>query len=399
MTAPKFVQIHTLHSYPASLLNRDDAGLAKRIPFGEVERLRISSQCLKRHWRVADDGFALARIDPSLGPSIRSRLVWQECVALPLIGGKGLDRELVIAVLKKMQELFYASDEAKRKPKGDTTGLGRNEVVVLGRPEVEFFKALVEDIVQSSGNDVKVAAGEVEKRFKDKSFRANLHNLKAGAGIDAAMFGRFVSGDREARVDAAVHVAHALTVHEQASETDYFTAVDDLQAEEQGAGAGHVNAAELTSGVYYGYVVVDVPQLVSNLEGCDRKQWLEADRTLAARAVEHLLHLVAKVTPGAKLGSTAPYGWASLALVEAGEEQPRTLANAFIEPVRGGPLDARAAAALARHVGEIDAMYGASGRRWLASRHQDVAVAGAEAVAFPGLVAAVGDALRGGGRA
>ncbi|MCV5263720.1 type I-E CRISPR-associated protein Cas7/Cse4/CasC, partial [Escherichia coli] len=46
-----FLQIHTLTAYPASLLNRDDAGLAKRIPFGNATRLRVSSQCLKRHWR------------------------------------------------------------------------------------------------------------------------------------------------------------------------------------------------------------------------------------------------------------------------------------------------------------------------------------------------------------
>ena len=208
------------------------------------------------------------------------------------------------------------------------------------------------------------------------------------------MFGRFVSGDREARVGAAVHVAHAFTVHEQASEPDYFTAVDDLPDEDQGAGAGHLNTAELTSGVYYGYVVVDAPLLVSNLEGCDRKSWEQADRTLAARAVEHLLHLIAKVTPGAKLGSTAPYTYASLVLVEAGDEQPRTLANAFLDPVRGSPLDARAAAALVRHLEAIDGMYGASGRRWLATRHDGIAVSGAEAVSFPELVRQVGAALR-----
>ena len=45
-----FFQIHTLTSYHASLLNRDDAGLAKRISFGNADRLRISSQCLKRSW-------------------------------------------------------------------------------------------------------------------------------------------------------------------------------------------------------------------------------------------------------------------------------------------------------------------------------------------------------------
>ena len=41
-TEPRFIQIHTLHSYPAALLNRDDAGLAKRLPFGNAVRTRIS---------------------------------------------------------------------------------------------------------------------------------------------------------------------------------------------------------------------------------------------------------------------------------------------------------------------------------------------------------------------
>ena len=59
MTTPRFLQIHTLHSYPAALLNRDDSGLAKRMPFGGSVRTRISSQCLKRHWRMADDEFAV----------------------------------------------------------------------------------------------------------------------------------------------------------------------------------------------------------------------------------------------------------------------------------------------------------------------------------------------------
>ena len=34
MTTTRFLQIHTLHSYAAALLNRDDSGLAKRMPFG-----------------------------------------------------------------------------------------------------------------------------------------------------------------------------------------------------------------------------------------------------------------------------------------------------------------------------------------------------------------------------
>ena len=42
----KFVQIHYLTAYPASLLNRDDAGMAKRLPYGGTSRIRVSSQCL-----------------------------------------------------------------------------------------------------------------------------------------------------------------------------------------------------------------------------------------------------------------------------------------------------------------------------------------------------------------
>ena len=40
MTLPRFIQIHTLHNYPAALLNRDDAGLAKRLPYGDKVRTR-----------------------------------------------------------------------------------------------------------------------------------------------------------------------------------------------------------------------------------------------------------------------------------------------------------------------------------------------------------------------
>ena len=72
-TLPRFIQIHTLHNYPAALLNRDDAGLAKRLPYGNAIRTRISSQCLKRHWRMADDLFSLSTLAESLGMELEKR--------------------------------------------------------------------------------------------------------------------------------------------------------------------------------------------------------------------------------------------------------------------------------------------------------------------------------------
>ena len=105
--------------------------------------------------------------------------------------------------------------------------------------------------------------------FKDRDVKANLAAMKHHAGLEAALFGRMVTSDLIANTEAAIHVAHAFTVHEEESESDYFTVVDDLKDRAGGddAGSAGIFDMELTSGLYYGYVVVDVPGLVANLGG------------------------------------------------------------------------------------------------------------------------------------
>jgi hypothetical protein len=55
-----FIQLHALVSYPPSNLNRDDLGRPKTAIMGGANRLRISSQSLKRAWRTSEifDGIA-----------------------------------------------------------------------------------------------------------------------------------------------------------------------------------------------------------------------------------------------------------------------------------------------------------------------------------------------------
>ena len=242
MTIPRFIQIHTLHAYPAALLNRDEAGMAKRMPIGGAMRTRISSQCLKRRWREAQDEFGLRNIPG------------------------------------------------------------------------------------------------------------------AAAGLEGALFGRMITSDPEANIEAALYVAHAFTVHAEEREIDYFSVVDDLQQGKADAGAAPIGATELTAGIFYGYVVVDVPGLVSNLEGCLPEEWQGADRGLAGQVMKHLVHLIATVSPGAKLGSTAPYSCADLMLVEAGSRQPRSLANAYRTPAQ--PEMPAAITALAEWLEQYDRAYG-----------------------------------------
>jgi CRISPR system Cascade subunit CasC len=335
-----FMQIHTLTSYPAALLNRDDAGLAKRIPFGGAVRTRISSQCLKRHWRRADSAEALKNCDNGQ-LSVRSRVGFKRFVYQPLLDN-GIDPATALAVTDAVMSLVLTGKIEKRnKP---NTELRSEQVAVLGRRELDFLRAEAQAIC-ASVRDSKGVPEAVEKHFT-RERKDNIQTLVVGSGIDAAMFARFITGDILARVDAAIHVAHAFTVHAEQSETDYFSAVDDLQAEEGTAGAGHINNSELTTGLFYGYVVVDVPLLIANL-GDDPK--------LAAEVARRMIHLIATASPGAKRGSTAPYAYADLMLVEAGDAQPRTLANAFLTPVHQSPdVVANAYSALAAHLHELD---------------------------------------------
>lgn len=377
----RFLQIHTLTSYPASLLNRDDAGFAKRMPFGGAVRTRISSQCLKRHWRVFDGENSLRTIDAP--ESIRSRVSFEKFIVEPLVGD-GFPLNVARAAAAKIIGKVFGG-EAKKEKQEKTAKKGAKkqaqtapaisdvpgsaeapadpvaselantaQVTVLGRPELDFFLRLAREAIQEAGNDIGKVEKALDSRIDEKKkMKENIKALKPGAleaGLGAALFGRMVTGDILARTDAAIHVAHAVTVHAQMTESDYFSAIDDLLREEGEQGSGHINASELTSGLFYGYVVVDINGLVGNLGG---------DRKLAADVVEKLVHIVSKVSPGAKLGSTAPYAYSQFVLVEGGSSQPRTLQNAFLDPVRTqGNVVQNAEQALARHLHELDEMYG-----------------------------------------
>ncbi|MEO5339804.1 MAG: type I-E CRISPR-associated protein Cas7/Cse4/CasC [Magnetococcus sp. MYC-9] len=393
MTHDRFIQIHFLTSYSATLLNRDDAGMAKRLPFGGSTRTRVSSQCLKRHWRTADDSHALAHLD-GVEMSLRSRLIFSEKVARPLIEQEGLDREKVEAAVAAFQSLLLGSSARAQKEKakkGETaTDLQTSQVVVLGWPEIRFIQEKVRTIVsQSAGAE---AAGKAVGAFSNdekKNMKKLIDACDLKAGLDAALFGRMVTSDILSRLDAAIHVAHAFTVHAQELETDYFSALDDLLQASGKLGSGHINDSELTSGLFYGYVVVDLPLLVTNLSD---------DRALAAQVVGSLIHLIATVSPGAKKGATAPYAYAEMVLVESGNRQPRTLANAFRKAVPlGGPGDVRevAMAQLGEYLQQCDAMYGCGEVRKVVAMGDTASLAAESAPGLEALVAWVGDRVRG----
>ncbi len=414
MPAPRFLQVHTLTSYPAVLLNRDDAGLAKRLPYGGTVRTRVSSQCLKRHWRMIDEKrpyeYGLRSI-PGLTQddfAARSRRHFSDAIARPLVE-RGADTGQVVAAVKLVLDRALKSkgdgrtggdkdtedSEGDARPKSGKAArkgkaaasdsaatpsldsLETKQAFILTSGEVHYLTSLVErllggDTVLRAALEEKQKQGNptpIQKEMAD-ALGKNLEQLGHGArvprSVDASLYGRMITSDVMANTDAAIHVAHAFTIHHQESETDYFTVVDDLKSQDaaEDAGSAGIFDTELTSGLFYGYVVVDVPLLVSNLTGIAPERWAGADvdRALPAKVVEHLLHLIATVSPGAKKGSTAPYAWTQCMLVEAGARQPRTLASAFEQAVRATPqrsLSYAGEEALFDRLAAFDRAYGA----------------------------------------
>jgi CRISPR system Cascade subunit CasC len=353
MSDMKFLQIHFLTSYHATLLNRDDAGLAKRITFGGVPRLRVSSQSQKRHWRE----WMMQNV--TLPAGLRTRHFFDRVVKQRLVN-EGMEEKLAHTLTLHVATALLKTSGDKA-PVDDR--LSMKQPVLFGAPEARYLV----DLIQAAASRGSETAA---KSYLDDVMKQTSTNLRAMAkaagiedpvvGFEGALFGRFVTSDILARVDAPVHVAHAFTTHEVDSEVDYFTVVDDLAREEE-TGAAHANDMELGAGIFYGYVVVDVPLLMSNLTGCDRKDWKRQDPSEARELLSWLIRAISEVSPGAKLGSTAPYARAECVMMECGDSQPRSLANAFLKPIRprsvANPM-AESITAMASYLSALDNMYG-----------------------------------------
>lgn len=352
MLDPRFLQIHFLAPYTAALLNRDDSGLAKRLPYGGVLRTRVSSQCLKRHWRLADDPHALHTI-AGADPAYRSR----EVIDRKVFGdwSTSVDPDVLKVVREALLKAVYGDKGIDKKSR---------QTLLLGQIEVDFLTETARQLVAEAAGDPKAAKAAAETWAK--AGKANLKAMSEGArlpgGLTGALFGRMVTSDPKANIEAPVHVAHAFTVHAEEAESDYFIAADDL-ARDEDTGADTIQETELTSGLFYGYVVVDLRGLLANLGG---------DARLAGDVLHNLLYLIAEVSPGAKLGSTAPYSRASFLLVEAGDRQPRSLAEAFRTPCAANT--GVAVAKLADHLATLDAAYATGeARRVMSLANEDVA--------------------------
>lgn len=336
-----FIQLHLLTNYGPSNLNRDDLGRPKTAVIGGVQRLRISSQSLKRAWRTSDvfEKLSCGIRTKEMGAKIKEAFMTDSSLQEILSSKIKTDSKTSNIAEKDAKEWAWkiASVFVDKIKKGKTDSAEdegnadkENKKEGKKKPKSNVNKDTLkcEQIVFYYPEEI-AKMSELIKKIKDEQrlpSEKEISNLlvNKGSGIDVSMFGRMMANSPLYNVEAAVQVAHAFTVHKAAVEDDYFIAVDDLNVKEEHSGSAHIGEAEFGAGLFYLYVCIDKDLLKENLSG---------DEELAKKAISAFIESAATVAPSGKQNSFASRSYASYILAEKGEVQPRSLSVAFLKPI------------------------------------------------------------------
>lgn len=303
----KLIELHILQSFPVSCLNRDDVGAPKTATFGGVTRARISSQCLKRAIREqAQD------MSPTLFAGSRSRLIITPLADAMKKHGVGGAEATEIA--KQIGDYLATIDKAAEKK---------------GEPKVKTLMFLSPAEVDAVAEAI---AGIVKKSPKAKDLEKAVAKACKSVGLkdaaDIAIFGRMVASDHSLTLEGAGLFSHALSTHKAENDIDFFSAVDDLQPQEE-AGAGMTGTLEFTSAVYYRYVGLNLGLLWD-------KDHLEAfSAEDGHKVVDAFIRASILAVPGARKNSMNAHTLPGYVLgLVKDKGQPLQLVNAFESPVR-----------------------------------------------------------------
>lgn len=382
MSTKNFINFHVLISHSPSCLNRDDMNMQKTAVFGGVNRVRVSSQSLKRAMRTSD------YYDAHLGiASTRTR----ELEKLIPIFTEALKDEFKPTLIAKTMELFVRaksseedSDETNDQAQGSESDAVANKKLAVAPWSIEEIRVLCRIVKEVSLTDDEIGKAKdkaakqkgkkkkteqevIEEELTKKRVKAvndKIEQVRAAIGktTDIALSGRMATSGLMTTVDGAMAIAHAITTHAvEPQDVDWFTAVDDLTADAGETGAGHLDTQQFSSGVFYRYASLNLKQLQVNLGLlADMKSAETADTRKAALDIaRHVFHMLATVVPSAKQQSFAAHNLADFAVVSFAD-QPISLANAFEEPVkrdRNGGFLKPSVATLAEYWTRINAAY------------------------------------------
>lgn len=284
-----YLDLHAIQSVPPSNINRDDTGSPKTAQYGGVRRARVSSQSWKRAIRTYFN-------DNSAAKNIGVRTL-----------------EIVDYVKDKIQAIDSSvkDDKAIKMASDVLTKAGIQ--IKDNRAKALFFlgDTQAEKLAQAAldGNSDKKALQEI---------------IKSDQAIDIALFGRMVADDPSLNEDASAQVAHAISTHAVQTEFDFFTAVDDLQPEDN-AGAGMLGTVEYNSSTLYRYANVAVHEFLNQMKG---------DAESVVKAMALFIEAFSNSMPTGKINTFANQTLPQMLLVNLRTDRPVNLVSVFEEPIK-----------------------------------------------------------------
>lgn len=325
----KYLEIHALHTLPASNINRDGDGRPKTVTYGGTMRARVSSQAWKR---VIREEFR-KRIDTNM-LGIRSREITG--LIADRLGSSIEDKRLFDASTKLIEALGLKVDTDKdTKYKGNCRTLQ-----FLGEPQWAMLADIVREAMES--DDPKTV---IKTRVKEAK-----KLISSDRSIDIALFGRMAASDDAAdtaayTVDAACQMAHAFTVNPIRVEQDYFTAVDDHDGS---SGAGMLGDTGYISGTFYRWTSINIDLLDRNLAG---------DRDALKTALTEFMRAFVTTIPNGKINSFGHDTLPTLIVADVREDRPINLSDMYEDAIEDNIMD-EATLRLFNGMTEVETMFG-----------------------------------------
>ncbi|MER8009725.1 type I-E CRISPR-associated protein Cas7/Cse4/CasC [Streptomyces sp. NPDC094149] len=385
-----FLDVHALQTVPPSNLNRDDTGAPKTAVYGGVPRARVSSQAWKRATRTY---FKEEHLLDASELGVRTKKI-VEAVADRITA---LDPSLTgETALRIADETVKATGLKTEVPKRKAAAAKDGEPEPA--PESKYLVFLSSRQLDGLARLAVEGAADITAYLKDKDNKGRAKQIADTLhSVDIALFGRMVADDADINVDAAVQVAHAISVHRVDNESDYYTAVDDENTDAE-TGASMIGTVDFNSATLYRYAALGVHQLAANLGQGLRDDEPRTDPV--RRAVEAFVHGFVASLPTGKINTFGHHTLPDAVIVKLRTTRPVSFVAAFEDPVRGerGGYVGEASERLADYIPDIERAYGdeESTLTWVlrvGPNTHKLAGIGAESNNLGELVGAVGQAV------
>jgi len=335
------LELHLIQSFPPANLNRDENGMPKSTVFGGRPRARISSQCQKRAVRLHYQKYSDVSPDQFANRSRSWLSELQSLLTQAEIPEKHAESSAKLALK------FLGAEEDSQKPRKTKT------ILFLGQTEL---KAISNILVKNWADIEPGLTGDKQELPKKVTNAIEKALVETGKPGDVALFGRMMASLPTVNVDAAVQMAHAISVNTLQQEFDFFTAVDDLGGNDE-TGADHIGETGYNSSTYYRFATLDTEQLAQNLGGTEH---LEA-------VIKAFINAFVQAIPSGHQNGFAAHTRPALVMAVVRKGQPISLVDAFEDPItpkNGASLLENAVRAMDTHWADLTKMYGESNLKY-----------------------------------